>query len=301
MVRSGSLVAGLAVVIAGLALFAQQPPVTDKPQPAGTAVDLKPLTTAFLAAFDAGDAKAIAPLWTADAEMVTAAGETLRGRDAIRDAYADLFKKRPKVKAEVVHGEVRSLGPTVAVAEGVLKLALPGEAEPDVTLFRALCVREGDAWKFAAVQSFDADPEAATLADLDWLVGDWAGKAADGELRASYAWEDGKTFLRCRYTTTRDGKALGGSQMIGADPDGGVRGWLFDASGAVGESRWTKDGSRWVIASSGTLPDGTKSEAMNVLVPLGKDAFTWQTVARTSDGRPEPDLKPIKMTRVPGK
>jgi uncharacterized protein (TIGR02246 family) len=306
MSRRGLLAAGLAAAAVGWAVSAQEkgkpPPEPPKPAPEAAAPDLKPLTAAFLAAFDAGDAAGVAALWTAEAELVTAGGEVVRGREAIKAAYAAVFKARPKVKAAVESGSVRALGPTVAAADGVLRLTDPGDPDPDVTLFSAVVVREADGWRFASVRSYAADPDPARLEDLGWLVGEWAGKAEDGaEVRAAYAWQEGRKFLRGTYAATRDGKPMGGTQVIGADPGGGVRGWLFDDTGAAGESEWERDGSRWVIRSSGKLPDGTAVESTSVLVPLGKDAFTWQAVERRTDGKPDPAGRPVKMTRVAAK
>jgi uncharacterized protein (TIGR02246 family) len=303
MRRCGFFLVGLAVLLAAIYGLRSTEGRPDEKPPADTPPpDIKPLTSAFLKAFNANDAAAIATLWTPEAEMLTAAGDRVRGSKAIGEAYAALFKSKPKIRGEVLQGEVRSLAPTVAIAEGVLKLTVPGDPEPDVTLFSALCIKEGDSWKFASVQAFEADPEPVKLADLEWLVGEWAGKGEGGELHATYAWEEGKKFLRCRYKmTTTEGKVMAGSQMIGAIGEEGVHGWLFDDTGAVGESTWEKDAARWVITSAGTLPDGTETTSRSILIPLGKDSLTWQSVDRTSDGKPEPDGKPIKMKRVPGK
>ena len=46
------------------------------------------------------------------------------------------------------------------------------------------------------------------------------------------AWDEGKAFLHCRYTMTKDGTVVSsGLQVIGKDPAGGLRSWQFDKSG----------------------------------------------------------------------
>jgi hypothetical protein len=119
------------------------------------------------------------------------------------------------------------------------------------------------------------------------------------ELTARYAWDEDKVFLRCRYTLKRDGKVVSkGTQIIGKDPAGELRSWLFDSSGAFGESSWTRDGDHWVIEGAGRLPDGSDETAVSVLIPQGKDAFTWRSLERTAGEVELPATPPIKVTRV---
>ena len=46
------------------------------------------------------------------------------------------------------------------------------------------------------------------------------------------------------------------------------------------------------------LPDGSAVSATNILIPLGKDAFTWQSVDRTAAGTALPNTPPVRVTRV---
>jgi hypothetical protein len=60
----------------------------------------------------------------------------------------------------------------------------------------------------------------------------------------------------------------------------------------------SRDGKRWEIASTGRLPDGSTMTATNLLVPLGPDSFTWQSVKRSVNGEEVGDIPPVKVTRV---
>lgn len=295
------LILPAAVLAAGLgyALFAQ-----DKPKPAPAAdpaaeAGLKKTTAAFMAAFNAGDAKAIAALWTDNAEMIEADGDVIRGRGAIEKAYAEAFKARPKATATVEHGSVRFLGATAAIAEGVMTVTAPGVAEPDVTKFSAVIVREGEEWKLASVRSTVPDPQAGSLEDLEWLVGDWTAKGDAGVLKISYAWDENKVFINGKYTIAKDGKTVSsGTQVLGRNPGNGLRTWSFDSTGTTSQGVWARDDKRWVSETSGVTADGTEVASVNVIVPLGPDAFTWQTTDRAADGEPLPALPPVKITRV---
>jgi uncharacterized protein (TIGR02246 family) len=163
-----------AVFVAGLgyALVAQEKPKSAPAADPSAEAGLKKTTAAFMAAFHAGDARAVAVLWTENAEMIEADGDVFRGREAIEKAYAEAFKARPKATAKVENGSVRFLGPTIAIIEGVLTITTPGGAEPDVTEFSAVLVREGDEWKIASVKSTEPDPESGSLEEIEWLVGE---------------------------------------------------------------------------------------------------------------------------------
>ncbi len=254
----------------------------------------------FAKAFNKGDAKAVAAFWTRDGEFVGPDGEPVRGREAIEKDYVEFFKKNPKARVEVHIESVRVLGRHTALEEGSLKLHLDGDREPGESRYSVLHVRDGDAWRMASVREWVPDPaQLVSLKDLEWLVGEWVAKTDSAEVTTRYAWDEDRAFLRCRYTLKRGGKVVSsGTQIIGKDPAGGLRAWVFDRSGTFGESSWSRDGDRWVIESSGTLPDGSERTATNLLVPLGKDAFTWQSVDQTVAGSPLPDTPPLKVTRV---
>jgi uncharacterized protein (TIGR02246 family) len=312
ILAAATLLAAIAAAGAAGALFRPAekkapPPAKDTPaEPRETkkesegVAEVRKTAAAYTAAFNKGDAKAAAALWEEKGEYVGPDGETLRGRAAIEKAYVEFFKKNPKATIEVVVGSVRLLGTRSAVEEGTLRLRLPGEKEPGESRYSVLHVREDDGWRMARVREWVPDEsERNALEDIAWLVGEWSAKTKDTELRARYAWDEDKKYLRCRYTLKEGDKTVSsGTQIIAREPAGGLRSWLFDGSGTFGESTWVRDGDRWVLEASGTLPDGTVLTALNIIIPLGKDAFTWQSVERTAGDTPLPDLTPLKVTRV---
>jgi hypothetical protein len=151
----------------------------------------------------------------------------------------------------------------------------------------------------ASVREVVPDPTDLTMKDVEWLLGDWVAKSDDAEARLSYAWDEDKVFVRGRYSLKQGGKVVSsGTQVIGKDPNGGLRSWQFDANGSFGEWFWVRDEGRVIIEAVGTLPDGSETTAVNIVIPLGKDAFTWQSLERTAAGSPLPDTPPVKVTRV---
>jgi uncharacterized protein (TIGR02246 family) len=311
--RLGILAAVLAVGAAGAAGWLVRSRAEDKPaappdKPGAADADkpdspalaaVKKTAEAFAKAFNAGDAKAVAAFCTKEVEYVGPEGEAINGRDALEKAYGEFFKNNPKAKIDVKVESVKLLGGVAAVEEGALVLHMANQREPNETRYTVLHVKEDDGWKMAAIREWTPDPNDASVKDLEWMLGDWVGKGDGVEVRVHCAWDEDKTFLRSRYTLKKGEKVVSsGTQVMGVDPAGGLRSWAFDSSGAFGESVWTRDGDRWVSESSGTLPDGSEITSQNVMIPLTKDAFTFQSLERTAAGTALPSGPPLKVTRV---
>lgn len=165
----------------------------------------------------------------------------------------------------------------------------------------AMFVRDGADWLVASVkETLPADADAAELSDLEFLIGDWEAKRGDRDMSISYAWGDGKAFLRTRDTVREKGKVTAsGTEIFAKDPaTGSLRAWMFDKSGTIAESDWGFDGAAWVLTATGTLPLGAEMSATNILAPLGPDALTWQSIDRSIAGQPVPDLVPLEITRL---
>jgi len=304
--------AGLTIVVTAGILYrapAQESPPSQRSGSAGDKADkvkkevtaaVRRQTAEFAAAFNKGDAKTTAAFWMTDGEFIGPDGHTLRGRRAIEKGYAAFFKKNPKASLELHPESVRLFGHHAALEEGTLKLRLPGEKHAGESRYSILHVREDDGWQMASVREWVPDPqELVSLKDMEWLLGEWMAKSDEAEVRITYAWDEDKAFLRGRYVLKRGGKvASSGTQIIGKNPLGGLRSWVFDSSGTYGESLWSREENRWVIEAEGTLPDGSELTAVNLLIPLGKDAFTWQSIERTAGGASLPATQPLKVTRV---
>lgn len=265
----------------------------------GAEEGIKKITAEYAAAFNAGDAKKAAALWTTDGEYVDADGEVQTGRAAIEKGLAELFKANQKLTAEVRVESVRPLGRGTATVEGSVRVKGPGDDAGTESRYTALHVLEDGQWHAASVREWVPDPTTAvTPQQLEWMIGTWSAKG-ENDVTITFAWDESKVFINGTYTTTKDGKTVStGKQVIGKNPTGGLRSWTFDSSGTTSDGLWVRDGSRWVCEASGVLPDGTTITSLNVVVPLGPDAFTWQTTDRAADDVPLPALPPVKVTRV---
>ena len=163
----------------------------------------------------------------------------------------------------------------------------------------ALFTRENGKWLIALLREWP--DQGAALRDVDWLIGSWEAKNDKVDVRTTYEWDEGKNFIRARFTIQeKDADApLSGTQLIGKDPRTGLlHSWLFESDGGFGEAVWTWDGKQWRLDAAGVEPDGGETTATNLLTPLDKDSFTWQSIDRTVNGEAASNITPVKVVRV---
>jgi uncharacterized protein (TIGR02246 family) len=300
--RNGITAAGLLGLAACLTMGAwyrtsAQPKTGEGP----AAAAIRKSAGEFVKAFNAGDAKAVARFWTEEGEYIGPDGDKIVGRAEIEKTYVEYFKKNPKAQIEVKVDSIKPVGKHTALEEGTLTLTPAPEKAEIINKYSALHVLEDDGvWRMASVREWTPHPgELLSLNDVEWLIGDWSAKNEDMQISTRYTWDEAKTFIHCHFSVKKDGKVVAsGLQIIGKDPQGTLRSWLFEKSGTFGESVWEKDGTRWVLDSAGVLPNGSAVTATTLLIPMGKDAFTWQSVDRTAAGTPLPNTAPLKVTRV---
>ena len=92
---------------------------------------------------------------------------------------------------------------------------------------------------------------------------------------------------------------MAGMQLIGRNPrTGNLRSWVFESEGGFGEAEWSWDGKRWVQEATGVQADGDEVTATNILTPIDKNSFTWQSIDRTENGEDVPSIPPVKVTRA---
>jgi uncharacterized protein (TIGR02246 family) len=288
----------------GVPVAAAQPPkgaakaAKEERQPDRAAVE-KALT-GFSAAFKKGDGKAVAAMWTAEGEYVGDDGVTFRGRAALEKAYGEFFTKNPDNALEIEVESMRFPSKDTAVVEGHFKLHQGKKKELTVSKCSFLYAREDGKWLIAIAREWPGD--GLSLRDLEWLVGTWETKRDGTTVSTKYEWTANKSFIRCQFSVTKDGKTHTGTQMIGKDPAlGALRVWTFEDDGGIGDTDITRDGKKWVFAARGVTADGRMLTAHNLMTPIDADSFLWQSVERVLDGEELPDLPPVKVVRVKGK
>src|SRR5438445_13871226 len=79
---------------------------------AGNADDLKTIrgtAQAFVAAFNRGEAQAVAALWTEDGDCIDDTGRRFQGRGEIEQVYSAFFREHPGSKIKIVVDSLRLL------------------------------------------------------------------------------------------------------------------------------------------------------------------------------------------------
>ena len=79
---------------------------------------IRAVDDAFVRDYNQGDSKALAALFTEDAEVVEAEGDRYQGRDLIERRFAETFAASPGVKIAIEIESIRFLSPDVAKEEG---------------------------------------------------------------------------------------------------------------------------------------------------------------------------------------
>jgi ketosteroid isomerase-like protein len=258
--------------------------------------------TAYAAAYNARDVRALAEQWTAGAELAEGV-VSIKGREAIVASLADMRTAHPESSLAITVAGVQPLGTTAARVQGALAFTPRPGAEPRVSHFDSLRVLDGGTWRIA--ESRVVPTSRAALADLAWMVGAWraADAATGGTVDATYERSlDGHALVGRITVTRKDGPKLEALDVITADRATGlVRSLLVDSAGARAEGTFATDGTTFNRTLEGTPADpalGDRVRWVQVLAPTGPDGLLVHAIDRTIDGRPAPDLAPLHFRRV---
>ena len=132
--------------------FAAEPGATPSPQVANSsALEIQSITQLdkdYEAAYNRGDANAVAAFYTNDAEYVDEGGNVVSGRDDIDKLLAEEFTTNPGAKLEIDVKSVRLLSPDVLVEEGIATIAAPGGPQ-GASRYVAVYIKRAGNWKIS--------------------------------------------------------------------------------------------------------------------------------------------------------
>jgi uncharacterized protein (TIGR02246 family) len=256
----------------------------------------------FVKAYNAGDAKGVAALFTPDGQIVDKDGDESEGREAIAQTFGEIFAATPQKRIEVFVDSIRFLGPDLALETGSTKETPAPNEPPEYDRYTVLHAKRDGKWRMALARDEEGPAPTAheQLRPLAWLVGEWIDDDGSAVVRSSCRWSEDGNFLLQEFKLQLNGRnAMNVSQRIGWDPSARcIRSWVFDSEGGLGESAWTRDGDGWVIKATGVRPDGTTASATNVLTPSGPDGYVWRSTDRVVAGELQPATE-VKVVRKP--
>ena len=264
---------------------------------------IQKVAAAYTAAFNKGDAKAMAAFWTPQGDYIGPRGELIKGRDAIEKRFAEFFAVNTETRLEITITSIRFVGDDVAIVDDIPEVTPPLQGPPVKARGTIVLVKQGDQWLVESVRDTFSYPPSHYdhLKNLEWLIGDWADVASSDEVsvQSTCDWTVNKNFIIRRFSADLKGRGpFAGTQLIAWDPrENRIRSWVFDSDGGFAEGLWQRDGKRWIIAASGVLADGGEVSATNIVTLVDNDTFTFQSTNRTVNGQQQPDIGPIEVKR----
>jgi len=273
---------------------------------AGVAAQDNPLRETgekYLAAYNAGDTKALLQFWAVDADYTTSDGEVFRGREAIGKLMAAESEATKGTKLKIADASVRLIKPEVAIQDGVLEFTAP-DGVIDRSRFTAVWAKNNGQWQLASVR--DLGPIEAVeqpiarqnpLELIGELVGEWSASDEQASVVMRGEWMLGKQFLRLDYDVKpKAGEPFTVLQIIGWDPlDETLRSWVFDSNGGHGSGLWSRTDQGWSVLSTGVTPTGQVGAGTYNYTVSGK-SMTLNIVNRELAGQALPDAE-VKFTR----
>ena len=298
------LVVALWFVVAG-AVFAEPSQAEKKPKPKTDDAAIRELFQSLATAFNKGDTKTLTTFWTEDADLVNVEGKKTVGRDALIEQFEQYLSAGTAAQIHLNITAVRMLGPQHAVVDADIVLDPPPAGPPTTDRMAAVVAKQGKKWRIASLR------EAVTqqpsnyphLKHLEWLIGDWAGRAEDNaevEITSTCEWTVNKNFILRAFTVKIGGETKRvGTQVIGWDPLAAqVTSWTFDSEAGMFTGRWSRDDNCWTIKETGALRDGEKVSATNTMTRIDPDTYELASRERLFNGAAQPNIEKVLIKRV---
>jgi uncharacterized protein (TIGR02246 family) len=306
----GWLFVGLAVAAGSECAGGDEPKPAENgaataPKTAGDEAGLREAIRSFVAAFNAGDAKSVAGLYTPEAHAVDVDGHSFEGREAIEGEYDELFRSHPGATIELSIDAVRFLGPDLAVEDGTNRVT-PGskDGSPWINRHSVIYVRRDGRWLIAGEREYPGEEPSQRdrLKEMEWLLGDWVDESEDSVIHTSCKYSPDRAFLLRDFRIEVGGKAvMTGTQRIGWDAQARqFTSWEFDSEGGHGEGLWARAGAgRWLVKARSVLADGRVATATHHVGAERSDAIRWKTADRTVGDESLPDIAECVLVRRP--
>ena len=118
-------------------------------------------------------------MWTVNGTVVDEQGNVFKGRKAIEEQYAALFKAHPTAADANRHQVDRLSPPTTAIEDGVTQVLTKDNEPPAASRYTAVQVQEDGKWLMASVRetAIPVPSNFPQLQELGWLVGEWEAKS----------------------------------------------------------------------------------------------------------------------------
>jgi uncharacterized protein (TIGR02246 family) len=96
----------------------EKPPSKSAPKQSADESAIRANVAAFVKAYNAGDPKAVAALFSPEAQIIDEDGETTQGRDAIEKRVRGTFSESPQGRIKLNVESIRFIGSALAIETG---------------------------------------------------------------------------------------------------------------------------------------------------------------------------------------
>lgn len=257
---------------------------------------------AYVAAYNKADAKALAALFSEDADWITNEGETTSGRAAIEALLGSVFASSKGRTIAIEIAAARKITDDVFSVRGEATVT-DADGESAVNEFTAVHVKRDGKWtitEFTEMDDESAPSGAEELKGLEWFAGSWKSGDEGGGMKSTVEWTPSGNFLTRTFSIaeTEDSEAREGTEIIGWDAEQEIiRSWVFESDGSFTERTWTPDGDRWLLLSRTVLPDGEVGSEEITVSKVDDDKITWSVASRSLGGETLPNIGPVTIVR----
>ncbi len=250
----------------------------------------------YVEAVRRGDVDAMRRMWTLDGDYIDASGQTSKAQELFKDRPATSALVVEPANEPVITSTLRFITSDVAIEDGTSDVEVLADGSGQARRFTAVWVKHEGRWLLDSLREATVLSPSPNdrLKPLEWLLGEWVGKADGIEILVSSHWSEGGNYIVRDFIVRGDGREdLSGTERIGWDPASGqIKSWTFDSHGGSGEGYWKYDGEHWVVDSKELMPDGKKSSASALFAPDGEGRFTWEVKSAKVD---EVNLPPRRV------
>lgn len=257
---------------------------------------------AYVTAYNAGDAEALAALWSPSGVYTNpTTGEQTEGRDEIAKVLAETFAGDNDPKLAVFSETVNMISPSVALETGTATVTRDEEVMFD-SGYSVVYVKIDGKWLIDRVTEEEIEYRPSNyehLQGLEWMIGSWVDASDDFVIEFECQWTANQNFISRKYSVSNaEGVESSGLQIIGWDPnEEQIRSWLFDSSGSYVMGTWTQNEDSWTVNSVATLVGGGSGSSTSVFTPLEDGNYAWKKINRVVDGQIMPNVGEVIIQR----
>jgi len=313
----------LVVLFSACIVYAQTLPQTEDPKAAPATATQKVMATTsaqqvmpqtedqkairtmienYVKAFNAQDAEKLASYWAENGDYIDMQGRMIKGRETILAEYQGFFKAFGKPVTSIDVDSLEFAKEDMVIEDGIRETQFPENQPIRKIRYTAIHVKKDGQWFIQSVRDAMVFEESnyEYLSNLEWMVGEWLDEEEGGvAIQTSCDWSPNRNFLIRDFTTMVNGvETIGGTQWIGWDPiNGNYRSWLFDSDGGFGEATWVQEGNKWTVEANSIRPNGKLIKETHIITFVDQNQMSLETINRTLDGKPLPDIKEIVARR----